>query len=362
MKTGITKSVVLTVVLVIIFGLALSCAPQPSQVPQAPQAPKAQTTDEFYQGKVITIIVASAPGGGEDLLARLIATFIGKQMGCGTAVVNKPAGGGMEGINYVYGDTKPDGLTMLITTFSKVLPEQVQKNPAAKYDTAKLQWLAFINPISTMLTISPKSPYLVRGDPLKTIENLKKAKGVTGAGHGLGSVTMNLMWEIDMLGLDAKVITGYKGTSETSLALGKGEADLASYGDSTTKMYADAGFVVPILTCSATPSPLFPDLPLISKVAVKPLEGDILTKLVWSEGGKAAAFGPNVLQDKVTYLRDVFKKLEQDKEVQTVLEKALGEFRPWVSVEKMESYIKDVIADKDLQAKLVALIAKYRKD
>ncbi|MGZ8467346.1 MAG: Bug family tripartite tricarboxylate transporter substrate binding protein, partial [Candidatus Binatia bacterium] len=67
----------------------------------------------FYQGKTITMVVASTASGGYDLWARLTARYLAKYIpGNPTIVVqNMPGAGNIIGANYVYSVAKPDGLT-----------------------------------------------------------------------------------------------------------------------------------------------------------------------------------------------------------------------------------------------------------
>src|SRR5436190_1462007 len=67
-----------------------------------------------YQGKTLRIIVGSASGGGYDLWARLLAQHIGKHIpGHPTVIVqNLPGAGGLIAGNFIYGQAKPDGLTL----------------------------------------------------------------------------------------------------------------------------------------------------------------------------------------------------------------------------------------------------------
>jgi tripartite-type tricarboxylate transporter receptor subunit TctC len=65
----------------------------------------------FYQGKTITIIVGTVPGGLYDLWGRLFGRIMGKHIpGNPTMVVqNMPGGGSMVAANYLYGVANPDG-------------------------------------------------------------------------------------------------------------------------------------------------------------------------------------------------------------------------------------------------------------
>ena len=74
---------------------------------------RASAQTPFYQGKTITMVVASTTGGGYDLWARVTARHIVKYIAGNPSIVvqNMPGAGNIIGANYVYGVAKPDGLT-----------------------------------------------------------------------------------------------------------------------------------------------------------------------------------------------------------------------------------------------------------
>lgn len=66
--------------------------------------------ESFYEGKVVTMIVPWAAGGGADTACRLVCNAVEKILGC-TIVVNNPTGGGGSiGLAQLV-DSDPDGLT-----------------------------------------------------------------------------------------------------------------------------------------------------------------------------------------------------------------------------------------------------------
>src|SRR5687767_5055833 len=77
----------------------------------APSA-MAQTGADFYKGKTVTYIVATAPGGGYDLYGRLITEYMQRHLPGSTFIVkNVPGAGNLVGTNLLYA-SKPDGLTI----------------------------------------------------------------------------------------------------------------------------------------------------------------------------------------------------------------------------------------------------------
>src|SRR5574340_467183 len=67
---------------------------------------------DFYKGKAITYIVATKPGGGYDIYARLIGKYMEKYIPNSTVTVKNVAGAGhILGANETF-LAKPDGLTI----------------------------------------------------------------------------------------------------------------------------------------------------------------------------------------------------------------------------------------------------------
>jgi tripartite-type tricarboxylate transporter receptor subunit TctC len=66
-----------------------------------------------YPSKPITMIIAFAPGGGTDLIARLIAPYIEKHLGNNARIIvtNRPGAGGGIGFTEIAKAT-PDGYTI----------------------------------------------------------------------------------------------------------------------------------------------------------------------------------------------------------------------------------------------------------
>ncbi len=67
-----------------------------------------------YPTKPIEIIVPFTPGGGTDLIARLLADYLGKKWAQPILVTNKPGGGGIIGARAALKDSRPDGYTVLM--------------------------------------------------------------------------------------------------------------------------------------------------------------------------------------------------------------------------------------------------------
>ncbi len=101
---------------------------------------------EFYRGKQIRIVAASATGGGYDLYARYVARHIGKHIpGNPTVIVkNMPGAGGLVAGNHVYARVGKDGLTLGVLQ-GPLTYAQVGNSPNVAFDMRAFGWLGSAN-------------------------------------------------------------------------------------------------------------------------------------------------------------------------------------------------------------------------
>jgi tripartite-type tricarboxylate transporter receptor subunit TctC len=72
----------------------------------------AQGGADYFKGKTVTYIIATAPGGGYDLYGRLVAEYMQRYLPGSTFVVrNLPGAGHLVGTNTIFA-SRPDGLTI----------------------------------------------------------------------------------------------------------------------------------------------------------------------------------------------------------------------------------------------------------
>ena len=88
----------------------------------AGSAPAAQSAAgaSGYPNKPIRLVVPSAPGGGTDIIARLIAQALGESWGQTVVVDNRGGAGGIPGVAMVAKQSAPDGYTMLLGSVGHV--------------------------------------------------------------------------------------------------------------------------------------------------------------------------------------------------------------------------------------------------
>ncbi|MCA0423753.1 MAG: tripartite tricarboxylate transporter substrate binding protein [Proteobacteria bacterium] len=87
-----------------------------------------------FPTKPITLVVTYPPGGGADIMARLIAPKLGEALGQSIVVENKPGAAGQVGAAFV-ANAKPDGYTVMIDAASFVINQGLY--PKLPYDAEK---------------------------------------------------------------------------------------------------------------------------------------------------------------------------------------------------------------------------------
>ena len=173
----------------------------------------AQDIANFYQGKTVSLIVSSAPGGGYDATARLAARHLGRHIpGNPTiAVQNMPGAGGIRAANHIYNIAAKDG--SVISLMQNTVPfDPLLGNKAAAFDATRINWLGSPNVEIALLMVWHSSG-------VKTLEDLRRKEitaGVAGIASNQAQLTRLLIKVAD---LKLKLVQGYPGANETLLAM-----------------------------------------------------------------------------------------------------------------------------------------------
>jgi tripartite-type tricarboxylate transporter receptor subunit TctC len=184
----------------------------------------AQTVEQFYKGRTITILVPTSPGGNFDLNARLVARHLGRFVPGqpGVVVQNLPGAGGLLLANQFMNTRDRDGLT--IGVMERGTPQMAYEGDAnARFDPLKFNWIGSLSSYAN-------DAYLLLvndGHPARTIEDLRKPGVVARLGGDTPGST-NLTFAIlarDLLKLNIKVVRGYAGASRMFIAMEGGELD-----------------------------------------------------------------------------------------------------------------------------------------
>ncbi len=314
------------------------------------KAPGAESPKEFYRGKTIRWIVASEPGSPTDLITRTIAPFLASEIGAKVRIEDRK---GDEGINFAYKQGSRDGLTLAVKTNASIIGNEILKAPGVQYETDKFNFVADVFPSVKVFQISPKLPY-------KTLDALRKAKGLRGGGTTTkGDLALSSAVMFEVLGLDGKVITGYEGKKNLTLGMARGEVDFMCTSDSMAMKDEEDGYAINMMTAGDKRSAAVPNVPTLSELGVKvSKEMETVHKFV-SSGGTAVALPPGVAQERIEYMRKVFQRLSSNQNLQKAMEKLTGMRTAFAPGQELQQDMAQIKADKEMVNKLDAIFKKY---
>ncbi len=275
-----------------------------------PYAVLAQTP--YFEGKTVTIMVGTKPGGIYDTYARLIGRYLTKHLAGSPPIVvqNRPGGGHIIATNYVYSVAKPDGQTLLAAN-PNISMAQLTKVETAKFDVRKFSWIGATGSDALVLTIRSDLPY-------KTFDDLRKATEVIKVGTTApGAATHEFPALLkEFLGLKFNLVPGYPSTRDILLALERKEVDVWTVSYTTARPMIERG-VVRALIRDRGVVPGVENLPVDEDLAQTALAKAVMrVRSLPAVIGRPYAAPPGTPAEVVQLLREGFGKALKDPELQ----------------------------------------------
>lgn len=221
-------------------------------------APAAAQT---YPDRPIRLVVPFEPGGGTDLIARVIAEAMRAELNQTVLVLNRSGAGTVIGTDYV-AKSPPDGYTLLYSgvglTFqpaiAKQLPYDVKRDFTAISITGRQPNILIVGPsvASTALT-----------DIVALAKQKPGALTYGTAGQGSGThIASDMLWQA--LGLQMLHVP-YRGTSPALNDLIGGRIDLMFTTISSVAAQVQSGHLRAVGVSGAKRSPMLPNVPTIAE-------------------------------------------------------------------------------------------------
>lgn len=189
----------------------------------APSPARADAVSAFYKGTQITILVGYGAGGGYDVTTRLFARHFGKHVPGRPSIVveNMPGAGSMKVANTIFNVSPKDGSVLGVFASSTAL-EPLFGNKKAEYDPRKYEWVGSLH-----RDIASCALWKGAGQGIKNLPDLIKANKtvIFGSTAPTAITAQHPLFLKNMFGANLKVVFGYKGTKDVSLAMQRGEAD-----------------------------------------------------------------------------------------------------------------------------------------
>ena len=184
-------------------------------------AGRLDAAEPFYQGKTLRVVVASAVGGGSDIVARLVMRHLSRHIpGNPTIIIeNMPGAGEIIGVNYVHNRAKPDGLTALFATGTPIT--QLLELPGIEFDLLKMPIVGGSSESLAAFIRTDKTGVKSATDLL----NLKNPIIIGGSGYG-SIKDVSLLAAMNLLGVkQTTYVTGYGGAGPIRLAFERAETN-----------------------------------------------------------------------------------------------------------------------------------------
>ena len=259
----------------IVLSLIVLCA--------ASWAAQSHAQGDAYPAKPVRVVVPYTPGGGNDILARIVVARAVSDMGRTTIVDNRPGGNTSIGTQVV-ARSAPDGYTLLTVDNAYTTAPSVQPN--LPYDTvkdfARVTMMARTSPI---LVVHPSVPV----KSLKELIALAKRQpgqlvfGSTGSGATAHLAFAQLKL---VTGMDA-IHVPYKGGSPQVTALLSGEVSMLIAVPAGLLPHIKAGRMRPLAVSGSKRLTALPALPTFTEAGV-PVTVDAFWGLVAPAGTSPA--------------------------------------------------------------------------
>ncbi|MFG1359159.1 Bug family tripartite tricarboxylate transporter substrate binding protein [Xanthobacter pseudotagetidis] len=241
-----------------LFGLALAGEP----APVAAQA---------YPAHPVKFVVPYPPGGGNDILARILSPRLAERLGQTFVVENIGGAGGNVGTASA-ARSAPDGYTILMANNAFVMNPSLYAS--LPFDVRKdFEPTAMISALPMLIVVNPK----VKAGSLAELVALAKAnpEGITYATPGVGT-PQHLATELfaKQAGIKLRHVP-YRGTGPAVSDTVGGHVDLMFATASSVDQYVKNGTLRVLGTSSEKRSPSFPDVPTVQEAAVPGYSADI---------------------------------------------------------------------------------------
>jgi tripartite-type tricarboxylate transporter receptor subunit TctC len=216
---------------------------------------------QAYPARPVRIIVGFAPGGGMDIMARLIGQWLSERFGQQFVIENRPGAGTNIATEAVV-NAPPDGYTLLLAGFPNA-------SNATLYGNLKFNFIRDIAPVAGL----SRETFVIEVNPslwFKTVpEFITHAKANPGkinmasAGIGSGNHIAGELFKM-MTGVNL-VPVHYRGAGPALVDLLGGQVQVMFASISSSIEYVRAGKLRALAVTAATPSPVLPDIPMVAE-------------------------------------------------------------------------------------------------
>jgi len=214
-----------------------------------------------FPSKPVHLIVAYAPGGTGDVVARVIADKLSAALGQSVVVENRAGASGAIGATSVV-NAAPDGHTLLVGQTGEIVVNQYWMK-GLTYDPKNLMPVALATVVPLALTVPGKTPYASMADMFKAMQTSGKQFSFASAGTGTPGHFAGEYLSAKMPG--KLVHVPYKGAGPALNDIIGGHVDMYFPGFPPVMPMMKAGTVKVLAVSSSQRSEAAPDIPTVAE-------------------------------------------------------------------------------------------------
>jgi tripartite-type tricarboxylate transporter receptor subunit TctC len=282
-----------------------------------------------YPNKPIRIISGFAPGGGIDIMARVLSPKLVEALGQQVIIESRPGDGTNIAMDYVV-KSAPDGYTLLMNTPPVAINMSLYKK--LPFDTTRdLVAISVFSQTPNLLVVHPSLP----ARSVKELIVLARTKpGVLNFSSGGNGTTQHLSGELFKLRTGTNMVhVPYKGTLPSLTALLGGQIELNFGNVPSVIEFVKGGRIRALASTTAARTALFPEVPTMREAGI-----DMVVVVWYSLLAPAAT--PREIIDK---LADATVKAAQSPDIKQRL-MAMGAEPVGYKPDEAANFIRDEIA------------------
>jgi tripartite-type tricarboxylate transporter receptor subunit TctC len=317
---------------------------------QAASPAAADSVEDFYRGKTITVISTGSVGSIYDLSSRLTVKYMAKHLPGDPQTIAKvmTGAGHLVGTNHLYNIAPKDGTTL--GAVGETIPLiQVLQPEKAKYDVRKFNWLG--NPVINNLTIVS---WHTSG--VTSIQQVFDKELIIGTGGPGSTSTQNPRALNNILGTKFKIISGFPG-AEIDLAMERGEVNgrggaIWSWWQTSKPQWIAEKKINILLQIGPRRAKGLENVPLMTELARNEAERRVLALLSSSVMvGRPILAPPNVPADRVAALRAAFRAAMTDREYVAEAAKLNLDIEPTYG-DELQKFVEEIASTPPELAKI----------
>jgi tripartite-type tricarboxylate transporter receptor subunit TctC len=315
---------------------------------------EAHAQEDFYAGKTVQMLIGFSAGGGYDIYARTVARYLGRHIPGHPLVVpqNMPGAGSLKLVNYLYNVAPKDGTAIGHFAPGVMTEPLLGHAEGVQFEAPKFGWLGSVSQEVSVCAFMASTG-------IASWHDMQKKPSVIGASGGGAESDVFPTVLRNMFHLPIRIVTGYPGGTEITLAMQRHEVD-GRCGWSWTSLLSRNKAMLTAKEINLTlqialakdDDPNLANVPLIIDMTSDPAARAAL-KLIVSRQSIARPFAapPGLPPDRLATLRAAFDATMKDPDFLAEAQKLHLEVRP-VNGEAVETLLREVYASPPQAIKL----------